>query len=279
MRIRTSLVAAAAVALTSAALLAPGAHAGPAPLHHQTLIPAHQGQILPTRAATVTSLNWAGYAVTPPPGRSITAVATSFTVPALSPAGVGLAATWTGIGGFNTQDLIQAGVGEQNPAGLAGPGTDYAWYEILPAAQTIVTGCSGDSSCTVNPGDRVSVDIHELSAGQWEIDMADGSRWTFTKDLAYASTNSSAEWILEAPSADGAQTVLPLMNDTHFGTGDTFTLAGGSAQTIGSGSPVTIQLVGVGPLAEGQPSALSGGDAFSACAYSLGCPNTLPLGL
>jgi hypothetical protein len=219
MRISTSLVAAGAVAVMGAAVLLPGAQAAPAPLHHRTLIPARKGQILPTRAATVTSLNWAGYAVTSPAGKPITAVATSFTVPALSPAGVGLAATWTGIGGYTTQDLIQAGVGEQNPAGLAGPGTDYAWYEILPAAQTVVTGCSGDAGCTVSPGDRVSVAIHQRSVGQWEIDIADGGRWTYTKDLAYASTDSSAEWILEAPSADGAQTVLPLMNDTPLRNG------------------------------------------------------------
>jgi len=274
MRIRTTLGAAVGAALVGAAMLLPGAQAAPAPPSHHTLIPSRKGEILPATGATVTSLNWGGYAVTAQPSQPITAVASSFTVPAVSPAGVGFAATWAGIGGYNTQDLIQAGVAEQNP--LLG---DYAWYEILPASETQITGCAGDPNCTVNPGDQVSVDIHQLTAGHWQVDMADAGHWTYSTQLAYTSTNSSAEWILEAPSLAGVQTVLPFMNDTPFGPGNTFSVNGGGAQPIAAGNPDTIQLVGVGPVAEGQPSALTNGDTFTACAYSVGCPSAIPLGI
>ena len=54
------------------------------------------------------SLNWSGYAVTPHAAK-VTAVSSAFKVPAAGDVPPGLAATWDGIGGYNTKDLIQAG--------------------------------------------------------------------------------------------------------------------------------------------------------------------------
>ncbi|HVU60458.1 MAG TPA: G1 family glutamic endopeptidase, partial [Mycobacteriales bacterium] len=121
------------------------------------LIKTSNTQALPLHGGTTTSLNWAGYAVTPASG-GITAVNSTFTVPSVSLLPPGFAATWTGIGGYNTSDLVQAGVSEMtlpdNP--LLGP--QYgAWYEILPAAETPIDNCTGDPACTVKPGDKVSV--------------------------------------------------------------------------------------------------------------------------
>jgi hypothetical protein len=53
---------------------------------------------------------------------------------------------WTGIGGYTSQDLIQVGTSEDALQGY------YAWYEILPASETLLTYCSGDSACTANTG-------------------------------------------------------------------------------------------------------------------------------
>src|SRR3954466_6807080 len=68
------------------------------------LIPAHKGQKLPLHGGTTSSLNWSGYAVTP--GGGVTGVDGTFTVPAAGLDPPGFAATWAGIGGYNTSDLI-----------------------------------------------------------------------------------------------------------------------------------------------------------------------------
>src|SRR5581483_2091822 len=143
MRRRTaalSVVAASALALTG---LAPAASAHAVP-NHGRLIPAVKGAVLPTRNSTTSSLNWSGYATDP--GSGITGVKSTFTVPTVAVAPPGFAANWTGIGGYNSQDLIQAGTSEDELQGY------YAWYEILPASETPISNCTNDSSCTVNPG-------------------------------------------------------------------------------------------------------------------------------
>lgn len=225
---------------------------------------------LPLHGGTTSSLNWAGYAVTP--GSGVTAVNSTFTVPASGTLPPGFAATWAGIGGYNTSDLIQAGVGEQsvpsNP--VLGP-QYYAWYEILPAAETPITGCSGDPNCTVNPGDQVSVDIHNVSGNTWYVGLTDAGHWTYSTQLNYASTESSAEWIQEAPTLV-VQTIPAPVGTVHFGPTSTFT-HNGTTSTIAAGNPTLIN-EGVGlPVNEATTSALaSDGQSFNVCVYAQTCP-------
>ena len=270
-----TVTAVAALGLAAAATLSPAgaatAQRPSRPSHIGRLVPAHPGELLPHTNATVGTLNWAGYAVTPPAGQAVTAVRTTFVVPTVTDVVPGFAATWAGIGGYSSSDLIQAGVGEQFAPGL-GP-SYYAWYETLPDPETPLTGCSGtDRSCTVTPGDTVTVAITQgANAGTWHIAMSDGTKWSWQKDLAYTSSRSSAEWILEAPTV-AVQTVLPLMSPTAFSSTNSYALSGGGARMIASGSPVTLQMLGLGIIAEGQPSALgSSGSSFNACAYSASC--------
>lgn len=265
--------------LVSAGLIAgAGAWAAPAasaavagPATGGTLIPAFAHQPLPVHGGTATSLNWSGYAVTP--GSGITGVTTQFVVPSAALVPTGFAATWAGIGGYNTSDLIQAGVGENsspsNP--LIGP-QYYAWYELLPNSETPISGCSGDPSCTVNPGDNVTVNIRETSpgSGQWAITLTDAGHWTWSDTVPYASSGSSAEWILEAPTV-GAQTLLANVGTVHFGSADTYNVNGGSAEPIGYGNPTTIDL-SPGLVNEATPSALASDQAsFNDCAYAQSC--------
>ena len=236
---------------------------------HGVMIPAHPGQILPRHDATSDSLNWSGYVDTANgTTQKITSVASTFIVPKVGGTTPGFAATWTGIGGYNSQDLIQAGVEEDDLSGL---GASYnAWYEILPASETPISGCTGDSACTVRPGDKVTVTINTTGAIQqnqtWHISIVDANHWTYGIDLTYQSTYSSAEYILEAPTV-GAQTVMPMLSTTLFDP-DTFAINNGPPQTIASGSPVKVTM----NQREGLPSALdSDGDGFNACAYKLSC--------
>jgi hypothetical protein len=99
--------------------------------------------------------------------------------------------------------------------------------------------------------------------------MADAGHWTYTKTLTYASSESSAEWILEAPSVIAAPTTLANVGTVRFDPNNSFAVNGGAATTIGQGGAHPIVLA----VAEATPSALdSEGDGFNACAYATSCP-------
>jgi hypothetical protein len=226
---------------------------------------------LPASAGAVESLNWSGYAVRRV-SAPINAVSGSFTVP---PAGLvppGFAATWAGIGGYDSSDLIQAGVAEDSLPGnpLLGP-QYYPWYELLPKSEMQLAGCSGDRNCGISPGDRVRVRIKRTGARTWSITMVDTGKWTWTNTVTYTSSRSSAEWILEAPSLLVTPTPLAPVGTVRFGVPATYT-AGTKRHTIAAGDPAQINL-GIGPLTLASPSALAGDhSSFNACAYTHTCP-------
>jgi len=245
-----------------ASLLSTAAGAANAATSHGRLIPAYQGQVLPKQNADTASLNWSGYATAP--GSGVTGVKSTFTVPSVSPIPPGFAANWTGIGGYSTSDLIQAGTSEDAVQG------NYAWYEILPASETPITsGCTGDPTCTVNAGDVVTVDIHSVGANLWSVSLTDAGHWSWQKNITYASTGSSAEWIFEAPTLV-VQTIPANTGVNHFGPTSTFT-DGSGTHTIAQSNPVSIAM-GTGLVNEATPSALAAdGQSFNVCAYAQTC--------
>lgn len=238
------------------------------------LIKTKGSENLPMHGGTVDSSNWSGYAVTPTSG-GITAVKSSFRVPTASPAPPGFAATWTGIGGYSSTDLIQAGVSEGSaPSNPLLGDQYYAWYELLPDASVQITSCSGNASCPVSPGDQVTVSISRVSSGLWAISIADPAEgWTWAKRVAYASSESSAEWILESPSVDGLPSLtLPAVGTVAFGPTSTYGNKG-ATHTVAQGNPTTIDLSLAGVANEAIPSAIaSNGQSFNVCAYALSCP-------
>jgi Peptidase A4 family len=149
-----------------------------------------------------TSRNWAGYLAL---GNSYTTVSGTWTVPqpsSTSSAGVG--ATWVGIGGVNSRDLIQAGT--QEVASGSGQSQFQAWIEMLPQASQQVP-------LAVVPGDSVSVSIAEQSSGSgvWDISFKNNtSGKSYQTTVRYNSSESSAEWIEEAPAAGNG--IVPLDN-------------------------------------------------------------------
>jgi hypothetical protein len=236
---------------------------------HSTLVPT-PGTLLPLHGGTVDSLNWAGYAVT---GSGITAVDSVFTVPSAAALPPGFSATWAGIGGYNTTDLIQAGVSEEDPttSTVLGP-QYYAWYEILPAAETQITGCTGDAACTVTPGDTVTVDIHNVGTNLWSVSLTDAGHWSWSQNISYASSESSAEWIQEAPSLAGVQTIPAAVGTVNFGPTSTYT-QGGATSPISAGNPILINESPIGVVNEATTSPLSSsGESFNVCVYAQSCP-------
>ncbi|MGH2518560.1 MAG: G1 family glutamic endopeptidase [Chloroflexota bacterium] len=196
---------------------------------------AHPGsqveQPVPGQAATPPgprqSLNWAGYEAT---GGTYSAVKGTWTVPQPSASASGADAAWVGIGGVTTRDLIQAGTEET----LTGPGqVSYdAWVETLPHVSEPVP-------LAVHPGDSVSVSITQQSAREWLVNIANnttGQSWQ--QAVAYDSSNSSAEWVEEAPS--NIRGLVPL---DGFGS---VTFSGASAVRNGQG--VSIAQAGAEPI-------------------------------
>lgn len=225
-------------------------------------VPTHAGQALPRRNATISG-NWAGWAVLP--GTPITGVQSNFTVPAAKYTPAGFSASWAGIGGYNTKDLIQAGT-TSDSFGLPGLPRYYAWFEILPDSERLLINCTGDRNCTVRPGDRMGVDIHSVGTNLWSVTVIDDTHWTWQMNVHYVSSRSSAEWILEAPTV-GAQTTIAQVGAAYFGTVNNFTI-GGHRHTIAAGHPVKINLAGFEAITS---NLASNRQSFRVCTYKLRC--------
>lgn len=181
-----------------------------------------QTQPLPFPDNQNTSHNWSGYAAT---GGTFTEVTGTWTVPQFSADNSpGIDAAWVGIGGVRSRDLIQAGT--QQTVSNNGRTQYEAWIEMLPRASRPVP-------LQVHSGDSITVNITEQSTNNWVIDFTNNTTGqTYQTTQTYTSTQSSAEWVEEAPSSGGRGSVLPLDN---FGT---IQFSNGSA--VKDGQTVTI---------------------------------------
>ena len=220
----------------------PGTGTGPAPSGQPV------AEAAPVREV---SSNWSGYAAT---GGTFTSVTGTWTVPQPSGTSAGADATWVGIGGVNTRDLIQAGT--QSMASGGGSVRYEAWIEMLPDSSQSVP-------LTVRPGDSVTVTITEQTAGSWLITIKNNTTTrSYSTTVSYSSSRSSAEWIEEAPSS--GRSVVPL-ND--FGV-VTFTngsaVKNGQTVTISGAGATAITMINGSRQAIAQPSTLtSDGASFS----------------
>lgn len=168
--------------------------------------------------------NWSGYVLAKyETGKTYTNAAGAWTVTSASvPSGqtAGYSSSWVGIGGFceNTGctrgdgSLIQ--LGTESDADASGAHY-YAWYEMLPQAETLIPGFA------VHPGDKITASL-ALQPSQsrfgrffqqqtWKLTLANvttGATWT--KNVNYQSSELSADWIQEAPSSRSG--ILPLAN-------------------------------------------------------------------
>ncbi len=197
-----------------------------APSSPFTPAPSSPGQ---PASGTDTSTNWSGYAAT---SGVYTQVKGSWTVPVLrSSSGLSSGASWVGIGGVDSRDLIQAGTMETTTG--SGQVGYEAWVETLPQTARQVP-------FTVKPGDSVTGSITEQgSSNRWAIEINNNTTGeNYKTTVQYRSSRSSAEWIEEAPSA--GRRVLPI---DDFGT---VQFSGGSA--IKNGKSVTIAESGAKPI-------------------------------
>jgi len=153
------------------------------------------------------SSNWSGYAVT---GTAFTAVTGSWSVQSVSATKkASYSSQWIGIDGFNNSSLIQTGTESDYVQGAA---RYAAWWEILPAAETVIP------SLQVRPGDVMSASVSNSGNGKWTITITDTTtRGSFTTVQSYSGPQTSAEWIEEAPTVGGRVAQL-----AHYASPQTF---------------------------------------------------------
>ncbi|MDP9274468.1 MAG: G1 family endopeptidase [Chloroflexota bacterium] len=156
-------------------------------------------------SVTSSSSNWSGYAAN---GGTFTSVTATWTVPTVSANSSGADATWVGIGGLTSNDLLQAGT----QAMVDGSGTvEYSsWIEMLPQS-------SRNVPLSVSAGDSVTVTITQQSGNDWLISMKNNTtNGTYNVTVQYGSSNSSAEWVQEAPSVGRGLVSLDQFGTVQF---------------------------------------------------------------
>jgi len=161
----------------------------------------------PAASGQDVSRNWSGYSATS--GR-FTGVSGDWVVPEIrsGESAYGADATWVGIGGIASNDLIQAGT--QSTVTPDGGVSYEAFYETLPDV-------SQPLSMSIRPGETMHVALTQTTKDNWHIlieDTTTGEQSSLS--IPYNSSLSSAEWIEEAPS--GMHNTLPLDNfgSIHF---------------------------------------------------------------
>jgi Peptidase A4 family len=180
-------------------------------------------------AQQAASENWAGYAVQSKAGQSYSSVSGSWTEPSVSTSsGPGYSAFWVGLGGANqqSQSLEQVGTSAEL---VNGQTQYYAWYELVPAAQTRL-------KIAINPGDHISamVTVNGTDVTVSLSDQTSGKSVSKTLQMSNPDT-SSAEWIAEAPAAasqGGGYQILPLANFGKVTFTNASATAGGHAGSI-----------------------------------------------
>ena len=210
-------------------------------------------QPVPTSTSPNThrSANWSGYEAT---GGKFTSVTGTWTVPQANAGSLGADAAWVGIGGVNSRDLIQAGT--QETTSRSGHVQYQAWVEMLPQVSQTVP-------LTVTPGDSVTVTLTEQSAGQWQIAMKDNtSGQAYATTQQYASSESSAEWVEEAPSSSRGVVPLDNFGAINFGAGSA--VKDGKTVNISQANGQAITMINRSGQPLASTSALGGdGSSFS----------------
>jgi hypothetical protein len=163
------------------------------------------------RAATAVSTNWSGYVVS---GKSFSAVSGKWVEPTATctPGSSSSAAVWVGIGGNSQSSGKLEQVGTEVDCSATGSASYSMWYELVPSAAVPI-------KLTVAPGDSISASV-EVSGTKVTVKIENLTRKTsFAKTLTMAVPDlSSAEWIVEAPSACSTSGACRVISLANFGT-------------------------------------------------------------
>jgi hypothetical protein len=219
-----------------------------------------------TRADTVASTNWSGYAVQS--ASKFTDVTGTWVEPTAtcSSSASQDAAFWAGIDGYASRSVEQLGT-FANCAGRSKPSYS-AWWEMYPASSVALS----TSQYPVKPGDSMSAEV-SVSGTSFTLSLLSSEGWRFsTVQSGSGLAQASAEVIAESPEVCLLGIFCHIVQLTNFGTAD-FSNAQ-AAVNGGADQPFSAFTADSGPheiigetsskIVKAQPSALSpGGDAFT----------------
>ncbi len=171
--------------------------------------------------STVYSTNWSGYGaatnLSSPAAGSVTSVSGSWVVPTVTAPRRGnyYSSAWVGIDGLSDSTVEQLGTEQDVSNGTA---RYDAWWEMYSSGdgqpEQVISGF------TIKPGDSITASVNYTGSGNFVLSITDSTRnETFTttqntnKTQSPTASQSSAEWIVEAPSVGGGQSSL-----ANFGT-------------------------------------------------------------
>jgi hypothetical protein len=176
------------------------------------------------------SQNWAGYAAH---GTTFEGVSARWRQPrpVCTPQKVRYSAMWVGLGGYSLTSNALEQIGTELDCNQRGRIVSNAWYELVPNP-------SHTLALRVRPGDLLAASVAVVGQNVSLVLQNLTTKRSFQKTVAASFVDAtSAEWILEAPSACIAGTsacrTLPLTNFRHA------TFAVTRAMTVG-GQPQTI---------------------------------------
>jgi len=178
----------------------------------------------------VHTTNWAGYGTLAPTSTAFTSVTASWTVPTIAPtANDTYLGMWVGLDGLTNSTVEQIGILANYVAGVP---SYYGFYETFPSSSV------GIDSVTINPGDSLTALITYIGLSHvgdlYRMSLTDNTTGETFSEIAgsgFVNQRANAEWIVEAPTVDGA--IAPLSN---FGSA-TFT---GASATLNALSPSPI---------------------------------------
>jgi hypothetical protein len=200
----------------------------------------------------VQSTNWSGYADT---GSGFSTVTGSWTEPGVScTSTTSLAAFWVGLDGYSSSSVEQDGTLVECYRGAA---YYYTWWEMYPTSAIQVVGS------TLRAGDSITASVVR-SGTSYTLKVTDSSRSAdsfSTTQTCSGCANSSAEWIVEAPS--GSSGVYPLSDFGNWTESGATVKAGSTSGVISSFTDDELTMINSSGAAKAQPGALNGsGNGF-----------------
>lgn len=215
-------------------------------------------------ANTQSSANWGGYIDTPTAGNSYTSVSGSWTVPIITANNQNaVAAQWIGLGGVNSDDLLQMGTMETLENGQTT--AEVFWEQLPDVAQNIMSVPVGSTvSASISP-DQTTANTWDLTVNATEQNgqtQTQTQTVSTTLETSYAQgIGTSAEWISEDPS-DANNNLVPLAN---MGTVNySFATVDGQALNASGNTVEPVAMISSTGVITIAPSALgSDGKSFS----------------
>ena len=117
---------------------------------------------------------------------------------------------WVGFDGFNSNDVLQAGSDADAYCSGSTTATNYdVWFEWFPNYSTVI------QNFTIVPGDVIAAEVVYLGGsvqgGAYIVNYRSGQSVSvaFNPPAGTVFTGNSAEWIVEAPTINGGQSLLP----------------------------------------------------------------------